>query len=83
MLMSCLIAFVSSMVVDLVVTKWVQAVAANRAFKAGLFSMVSATFLLIGINQIIQDKLVVDAFWVLGYGAGSYLAVKFKSKSNE
>lgn len=73
----CLLTFASGAIVEGVCAKWVQAVADKRAVKAGVMSMVWAVALLAGIGEALQYGWP-GATWVLGYGVGSYLAVRFQ-----
>jgi hypothetical protein len=72
---ACLITFASGAVVEGVCAKWVQAVGAKRAVKAGLMSGVWAVALLTGLDEALH-KGWPAATWVLGYMVGSYLAVR-------
>lgn len=80
MIRSCLVAFASSAVVDLFMARWVVSVAANDALGAAVLSMGMATCLLTGITEVLGHGLIVEASWVLGYGVGSYAAVKLGGK---
>lgn len=51
----------------------------SRPILSGLFSMLSATTQLIGIGEAIHDVKTAP-FFILGYGIGSYLAVKIKER---
>lgn len=73
---SCLVTFASGAIVEGVCAKWVQAVAAKRAKKAAVMSMVWAVALLAGIGEALHYGWP-GVTWVLGYGLGSYLAVRF------
>lgn len=78
MIRACALAFFSSAVVDLLMAKWVVAVAAKHAYQASLLSMSVAVCILIGINATLAKKRAAP-FWVLGYGLGSFLAVRFSN----
>lgn len=73
---ACLATFGSGAVVEGVCAKWVQAVASKQAVKSGLMSMVWAVALLTGIGEALHYGWPA-ATWVLGYGVGSFLAVRF------
>ena len=75
--MACLIAFLSAAGTDVVLAKWVTAVAAREALKASILSMIMAMLLLSGVNEALHDSLAA-VFWVLGYGAGSFIAVRWQ-----
>jgi hypothetical protein len=66
--------------VEGVCAKWVEAVATKKAARAGILSMVWAVSLLAGIGEALHYGMPAVT-WVLGYGAGSYLAVKWKDDS--
>lgn len=77
---TCLMTFVSGAAVEAVCTKWVAAVAKGQALMAGILSMVWAVSLLLGIGEALQHGLPALT-WILGYGVGSYFAVKTTSAS--
>lgn len=72
---NCLLTFVSGAAVEAVCALWVKAVAEHRALRSGLLSMVWAVALLAGIGEAIKHGWPAVT-WVLGYGVGSWAAVK-------
>lgn len=70
-------AFVSAALVDLLLARWTLAVAARQRLRAAGLSMLCATSTLAGLDLALgEGSYVVRACWVLGYGAGSWLAVQ-------
>lgn len=70
------LTFVSGAVVEGICAKWVKAVADGKAVKAAIFSMLWAAALLSGIGEALHYGWPAVT-WVLGYGVGSYIAVKW------
>jgi hypothetical protein len=56
---------------------WVAAVAQRRRVFASLLSMACGSALLFGIDRIVDGGWLVRGCWLLGYGAGTFLAVTF------
>lgn len=75
---SCFIAFVSGALAEGVCTKWVQAVAEHKAGASGLLSAVWAGLILLGIEESLHHGFAAGFGWVVGYGVGSFVAVKVK-----
>lgn len=73
---ACL-TFISGAIVEGVCAKWVQAVAERKAAQAAILSMVWAVALLTGISEALH-RGVPAITWVIGYGAGSFVAVKWQ-----
>lgn len=72
---ACLLTFTSGAVVEGVCAKWVQAVGDKRAARAAVMSMIWAVALWAGLGEALHRGWPTIT-WVLGYGAGSYSAVK-------
>ena len=60
---------------------WVRCSTKGRAALSGLFSMLAATTQLIGIGEAIYNVRTAP-FFIVGYGLGSYLAVKISKRKN-
>ena len=75
MISKCLITFASGTIVEGICALWVKAVADKKALKSGIMSIIWATALRIGIGEALHGFWPA-ATWVLGYGVGSYIAVK-------
>jgi len=73
---ACL-TFASGAAVEGVCAKWVQAVAERKAIRAAMLSMAWAVALLSGIGEALHYGAPAVT-WVLGYGFGSYVAVKWQ-----
>ena len=72
----CLIAFVSGVLAEATCTKWVQAVASKKPTTAGVFSTIWAALILVGIGESLHHGYAAFS-WVVGYGIGSYLVVRY------
>ena len=59
---------------------WVHYSEAGRPWATAFVSMVVAAASLAGIDESVHD-LFLAPFFVLGYGAGSFAAVKWKDRS--
>lgn len=75
---SYLLAFASGLLAEGVCTKWVQAVAMQKPISAGILSTAWAGLILLGIGESLHRGGAAIS-WVLGYGLGSYLVVKWFS----
>jgi len=73
---SCLLAFGSGALAEGVCTKWVQAVASQKPISAGLLSAAWAGLILLGLGESLHHGSAAIS-WVVGYGFGSYLVVKW------
>lgn len=78
-MMGIILAFISGFLVEGICTLWVSAVAKKQAAKAGLLSCFWAAALLVGLEQALPGG-VSALSWVLGYGLGSYIAVKIDNR---
>lgn len=58
---------------------WVAHAEAGRASKAVTWSMFNALVTCIGVEQFLKGPYFVGAY-VLGYGFGTYVAIKIKSR---
>ncbi len=69
-------AFLSGFVTEGVCTLWVSSVASVRALRSGILSACWAGLMLVGLGEAFSGTLPAVS-WVLGYGAGSYAAVRW------
>lgn len=76
---SCLLTFVAAATIEGVCAKWVEAVAHRRAGLSAALSMVFATAMLLGIDSALGYGPPAVT-WVLGYGFGSYVVVRYFKK---
>lgn len=76
MLTDYIIAFLSGLFAEGICTKWVQAVSSKKAVQSGVLSTVWASLILIGLGESLHHGFAACA-WVLGYGLGSFLVVKY------
>lgn len=70
----CLLAFFSGAIYELCCVWWVHYSEQGKPIQTGIWSMVAATCQVLGIGQSVIH-LYAAPFFVLGYGAGSYLGV--------
>lgn len=78
MIRECLVALASGAIIESLCVFWIHYVEKEVAAKPAAISMLVATAQLAGIGEGIRDWRV-GACFVLGYGIGTYFAVKFKS----
>lgn len=78
-LRDCLIALVSGALVEGTSVIWVHYSERGNAAKTAMCSAVIATAQVLGIGESIRDARVAVLF-VLGYSAGTYLAVAVKRR---
>ena len=71
-----LLIFLAGAFVEGLCAMWVTAVSTKRALRSALMSMAFAAMMLAGIGQALHSWPAAAA-WVLGYGAGSYAAVRW------
>lgn len=84
MIRAALLAFTASTLVDLLMARWVTAVAEKRTLLAGLLSMGSACCVFAGIDQAFGHRHpVVVGAWILGYGVGTVLAIKLPGRKKK
>jgi hypothetical protein len=74
---TCLVTFLSGATVEGICAKWVKSVADKKAFKSGVLSCIWAIALLTGMEHALQLGWPAVT-WVIGYGVGSYVAVKLE-----
>lgn len=79
MILSCIIAFFGGAVFEAACVGWVHYAALNKAGMTSLFAMLCAAAQVAGIGESVHT-LVAAPFFVLGYGAGTYGAVKLKQR---
>lgn len=72
-----LLTFVSGAAVEGVAVFWVHFSERGYALRTGVCSMIQAAALVFGIGETVHDGRYAPAF-ILGYGAGSALAVWLK-----
>ena len=72
---TCALTFLSGTAVEWICAKWVAAVAEKKAWRSGVLSMLWAVSLLVGIGEALH-KGWPAVTWVIGYGFGSFIAVK-------
>lgn len=77
MVESCLIAFAAGSATEWICARWVLAIAQRQAERSGVLSMAWATAMLAGFSEALPGRLPAVC-WVVGYGFGSYLAVRFR-----
>jgi hypothetical protein len=58
---------------------WLYYSSKGKPILSALFSMLAATTQLVGIGEAIHDVKTAP-FFIIGYGFGSYLAVKLSRK---
>jgi len=80
--LKCLIALASGAAYEAACVGWVHNSERGRAFVTALFSMVVALCEVVGVGESIHD-LRAAPFFVLGYGLGTFGAVKWKSRNKE
>jgi hypothetical protein len=71
-------AFASGFVIETACVFWVHFSERNKALPTALCSMAIGCAQVLGIGESIRDWRVAACF-VLGYGVGTFTAVKFKS----
>ncbi len=71
--------FMSGALYECVCVFWVHYSERNEAAKTSLFSMLAAFFTVFGIEESVKDNLAALMF-ILGYGAGTFVAVKAKDR---
>lgn len=78
-LLGCLIAFVTGAAFEIGCVFWVYYSEKNKAATASLWSMVNASMSVFGIESFLKSKLLALCY-VLGYGFGTFWAVKIKQR---
>lgn len=78
MLIACLVAFISGVVIEASCVMWVHYSERDDAAKTALFSMIVALAQVAGIGEAIHDWHIAP-FFVLGYGVGTYTTMKVKT----
>lgn len=79
---TALLAFVSGAAYEAACVGWVHYSERGKAGITSVFSMLAATAEVAGVLDSVHDMRVAP-FFVLGYGVGTYLAVKLKSRSSQ
>lgn len=74
MIAACAVAFFSGAIYELGCVFWVHHAEQGRAGRTAMWSMLCATCEVAGIGQSVTH-VVAAPFFVLGYGAGSFLGV--------
>lgn len=81
--MSFIITFISGFLIECSCVFWTHYSERKMASKAAFYSMIIAGAQILGINESIKDELSALGF-VLGYGVGTYVTVKFiKDKTDK
>ena len=78
MIGSCLIAFFGGAFYEAIAVAWVHYAERKRALAAALCSSAVAVALVAGVGESLRSFPAACAF-VLGYGCGTFAAVRFKS----
>lgn len=77
--LDCLIAFAGGAAYEAGCVGWVHFAERGRPVTTALFSMLCATAQVAGIGESVHS-LGAAPFFVLGYGVGTYAAVRFKTR---
>jgi hypothetical protein len=77
--LDCFVAFVGGAAYEAGCVGWVHFAERGRPMITALFSMLCATAQVAGIGESVQT-LYAAPFFVVGYGAGTYAAVRFKRR---
>jgi hypothetical protein len=78
----CLATFAAGALVEGISVLWVHYSERGKALIAALLSCLGALTFIIGVDDSIRDRKL-EVFFVLGYGAGSYFAIKIKARLKE
>lgn len=78
MILLCLITFLTGAIFEAACVGWTHYSEKGKALQSALFSMIVATSNVLGLGESIKDWRVAP-FFVLGYAAGTFVAVKMKS----
>lgn len=76
------ITFVAGFAIEACCVLWVHYAERGAPMRTALFAMIMAVAQIAGIGESIRDP-VASAFFVLGYGAGTYAAVRYKGRLGE
>lgn len=79
LIFTCIKTFFLGALVDYMAARWVVAVAKGSAMSSALISMVCTVSILMGFGEALHYGWPAVT-WVLGYGFGSYAAVKWTKK---
>jgi len=80
--LAAIVAFMSGFVIETACVYWVHFSERNRAMPTALCSMAIGLAQVLGIGESIQDWRVAVCF-ILGYGLGTYSAVKRKARASQ
>ena len=73
------LTFLSGFVIETACVYWVHYSERNKAIQTALCSMAIGCAQVLGIGESIHNPYMAILF-VMGYGVGTYMAVKIKSK---
>lgn len=74
-----IVAFVGGFVIETMCVFWVHYSERERATATALCSMSIAIAQVLGLGEAVRDAWAAP-FYVAGFGAGTYLAVRFKRR---
>lgn len=81
MFITALVTFLSGAIYEAGCVAWVHFSERAKPLHCAIMSMLVATATVFGIGESIQDMRMAP-FFIIGYGVGSYFAVRFKSYFN-
>lgn len=81
-MIAALLTFLAGMIVEGVCVLWVYSVERRHLFSASMYSMIFATTSVLGLGAAIKEWKC-GAGYVLGYGAGTAIAVKWKPEGQD
>lgn len=79
MLLLCLLTFLTGAIFEAACVGWTHFAEKGKALQSSFFAVVIAISNIIGLGESIKD-LRIAPFFVLGYGFGTFMAVKLKTK---
>lgn len=77
--LNCFTAFIGGAIYEAGCVGWVHYSERKRPFITALFSMLCATAQVLGIGVSV-NSVIAAPFFIIGYGVGTYIAVKIKKE---